>query len=124
MESELYTDNRLSCWYPELGPIAGYAVTCTYGLPDPTFKAPLWMFEAGCGCHRSFLSSSFHQSLRTKWTVRWQHDFVNARGAIGAVSNVSRDIHEIRLMGFQYMTPYLRRTWSASCARGSGAGQY
>ena len=24
-----YTDNSLSCWYPELGPIAGYAVTCT-----------------------------------------------------------------------------------------------
>src|ERR671918_731133 len=33
-----YTNNTLSCWYPEMGPIAGYAVTCTYGLPDPTFK--------------------------------------------------------------------------------------
>ena len=33
-----YTNNSLSCWYPEMGPIAGYAVTCTYGLPDPTFK--------------------------------------------------------------------------------------
>ena len=33
-----YTDNSLTCWYPQLGPIAGYAVTCTYGLPDPTYR--------------------------------------------------------------------------------------
>ena len=38
-----YTDNRLSCWYPGLGPIAGYAVTCTYGLPDHTYKGHSWM---------------------------------------------------------------------------------
>jgi hypothetical protein len=33
-----YTNNTLSCWYPALGPMAGYAVTCTYGVPDPVFK--------------------------------------------------------------------------------------
>src|SRR5690606_20126424 len=33
-----YTNNSLSRWYPELGPIAGYAVTCTFGLPDPAYK--------------------------------------------------------------------------------------
>ena len=33
-----YTDQTLSCWYPELGAIAGYAVTAVYGLPDPSFS--------------------------------------------------------------------------------------
>ena len=32
-----YTDERLKCMYPELGRTVGYAVTCTYGLPDPEF---------------------------------------------------------------------------------------
>ena len=32
-----YTNNALSCWYPELGPMAGYAVTCTYSIPDHTY---------------------------------------------------------------------------------------
>ncbi len=32
-----YTDQSARCMYPELGPRAGYAVTCVYGLPDPHF---------------------------------------------------------------------------------------
>ena len=32
-----YTDAGLRCWYPELGPVVGYAVTCVYGLPDPNY---------------------------------------------------------------------------------------
>ena len=32
-----YTDQSVRCMYPELGPLAGYAVTCVYGLPDPSF---------------------------------------------------------------------------------------
>ena len=39
MESELVHGQPAVLLVPELGPIAGYAVTCTYGLPDPTFKA-------------------------------------------------------------------------------------
>lgn len=34
-----YTDNRLRCFYPELRPRCGYAVTAVYGIPD-----------ASCGC--------------------------------------------------------------------------
>src|SRR3712207_7160535 len=33
-----YTDQTIRCMYPELGRLAGYAVTCVYGLPDPTFS--------------------------------------------------------------------------------------
>ena len=32
-----YTDNRLRCLYPELGPRCGYAVTAVYGMLDPAF---------------------------------------------------------------------------------------
>ena len=32
-----YTDQSIRCMYPELGRLAGYAVTCIYGLPDPNF---------------------------------------------------------------------------------------
>jgi len=33
-----YTDASLRCWYPELGRVVGYAVTCVYGLPDPNYS--------------------------------------------------------------------------------------
>ena len=42
-EANWYTDNRLGCWYPELGPVAGYAVTCTYGVTDPGYSGPTLM---------------------------------------------------------------------------------
>lgn len=37
-ETEWYTDNRLRCFYPELGPRCGYAVTAVYGMPDSSFN--------------------------------------------------------------------------------------
>ena len=33
-----YTDQSIRCMYPELGPVVGHAVTCVYGLPDPTYS--------------------------------------------------------------------------------------
>ena len=32
-----YTDQSLRCMYPELGALAGHAVTCVFGLPAPGF---------------------------------------------------------------------------------------
>ena len=32
-----YTDDSLRCMYPELGALAGYAVTAVYGPTDPGF---------------------------------------------------------------------------------------
>ena len=32
-----YTDNTLSCLYPELGSRCGFAATCVYGMYDPAF---------------------------------------------------------------------------------------
>ena len=42
-----YTDTTLRCMYPELGAVAGYAVTCVYGLPDPQLLRTLLY-----GCYR------------------------------------------------------------------------
>src|SRR5204863_8158888 len=36
-----YTDTSIRCIYPEMKPTVGYAVTCTYGLPDPNFSGRL-----------------------------------------------------------------------------------
>jgi regulator of RNase E activity RraA len=107
-----YTDNRLSCWYPELGPMAGYAVTCTYSVPDPTYteltlidvletmdklaKPSIFCFQ-----------QKFPADLADKVGLSGGNmtSSMRACGAIGAVSNgPSRDIHEIRPMDFQYMT--------------------
>ena len=38
-----YTDQTIHCMYPELGALCGYAVTCVFGLPDPTFKRLTFM---------------------------------------------------------------------------------
>ena len=38
-EVNWYTDDRLKLMFPELGRVCGFAVTCTYGLPDTTIKA-------------------------------------------------------------------------------------
>ena len=107
-----YTDNRLSCWYPELGPIAGYAVTCTYSVPDPTFKA-LSLIDVLEEMDKLGKPSIFcfeqkfpgHLADKVGLSGGNMTSSMKACGAVGAVSNgPSRDIHEIRPMNFQYLT--------------------
>lgn len=107
-----YTDNRLSCWYPELGPIAGYAVTCTYSVPDLTYQKLTLMdvLEAMDRLGKPSIfcfQQKFPGELADKVGLSGGNmtSAMRACGAIGAVSNgPSRDIHEIRPMGFQYLT--------------------
>ena len=107
-----YTNNTLSCWYPELGPIVGYAVTCTYGLPDPTFKrlSLLDVLEATDKLGKPSIfcfQQKFPGELADKVGLSGGNmtSALRACGAVGAISNgPSRDIHEIRPMGFQYLT--------------------
>jgi len=37
-EIDWYTDETLRCLYPEKERVAGYAVTCVFGMPTPGFK--------------------------------------------------------------------------------------
>jgi 4-hydroxy-4-methyl-2-oxoglutarate aldolase len=107
-----YTDNRLSCWYPELGPMAGYAVTCTYSIPDPTYTelTLIDVLEAMDKLAKPSIfcfQQKFPAELADKVGLSGGNMTSSMRGcgAIGAVSNgPSRDIHEIRPMDFQYMT--------------------
>ena len=107
-----YTDNRLSCWYPELGPMAGYAVTCTYSIPDPSYNLLTLMdvLEAMDKLGKPSIfcfEQRFPVELADKVGLSGGNmtSSMRACGAIGAVSNgPSRDIHEIRPMDFQYMT--------------------
>ena len=107
-----YTNNALSCWYPEMGPIAGYAVTCTYGLPDPTYKKLSLMnvLEAMDKLGKPSIfcfQQKFPGEIADKVGLSGGNmtSSMRAVGAIGAVSNgPSRDIHEIRPMKFQYLT--------------------
>jgi len=107
-----YTNNSLSCWYPELGPIAGYAVTCTYSVPDPTYKRWTLMdvLEEMDKLARPSIfcfQQKFPGELADKVGLSGGNmtSAMRACGALGAVTNgPSRDIHEIRPMGFQYLT--------------------
>jgi len=107
-----YTNNSLTCWYPELGPVAGYAVTCTYGLPDPGYKGRSFMdvLEAMDRLGKPSIfcfQQKFPGDIADKVGLSGGNmtSAMRACGAIGAVSNgPSRDIHEIRPMGFQYLT--------------------
>lgn len=107
-----YTDNRLSCWYPELGPVAGHAVTCVFGLPDSAYSA-LTMTDVLEAADKLGLPSifcfeqRFPPALADKVGLSGGNmtSSMRACGMVGAVSNgPSRDIHEIRPMKFQYLT--------------------
>ena len=107
-----YTDNRLGCWYPELGPMAGYAIPCTYSVPDPNYKALTLMdvLEAMDRLGKPSIfcfQQKFPPELADKVGLSGGNmtSSMRACGAIGAVTNgPSRDIHEIRPMDFQYLT--------------------
>jgi 4-hydroxy-4-methyl-2-oxoglutarate aldolase len=107
-----YTNNTLSCWYPGLGPMAGYAVTCTYGLPDHTYKGHSWMtvLEAMDKLAKPSilcLQQKFPAEIADKVGLSGGNmtSSMRACGAIGCITNgPSRDVHEIRPMDFQYLT--------------------
>ena len=106
-----YTDQTIKCMYPELGRRVGYAVTAVYGLPDPTYngrsfvdvlqavedspKPAIFVFE-----------QQFPPEIADKVGLSGGNmtTALKAMGCVGAISNgPSRDLDEIRPMGFQYM---------------------
>ena len=121
-----YTNNTLQCWYPELGPIAGYAVTCTYGVPDPAFKKLSLMdvLEAMDRLGKPSIfcfQQKFPAEIADKIGLSGGNmtSSMRACGAIGAVSNgPSRDIHEIRpCAGSTSSTPTMVTSLSSTLLR-------
>ncbi len=107
-----YTDETLRCWYPDLGPIVGYAVTCVYGLPDPMYSGLTFMdvidaLDASPKPTILVFEQRFPPEIAGKVGLSGGNmtSAMKAVGCIGAISNgPSRDIDEIRPMGFQYLT--------------------
>jgi len=97
--------------YPNLGRTVGYAVTCTYGLPDPNFNRLSFMdvLEALDAMPKPtilVLQQKFPPELRDKVGLSGGNmtSAMKAVGCVGCISNgPSRDIDEIRPMEFQYL---------------------
>ncbi len=106
-----YTDQSIRCMYPELGRLAGYAVTCVYGLPDPTFTRLSFLdvvdaLEAAPKPTILVLQQKFPPEIAGKVGLAGGNmvSAMKAMGCIGLISNgPSRDLDEIRPMRFQYM---------------------
>lgn len=106
-----YTDTSIRCVYPELGPVAGYAVTCVYGLPDPNYNRLSFMdvidaLDASKKPTILVLQQRFPAELAAKVGLAGEvmTTAMQVVGCIGAISNGgSRDIDAIRQLKFQYM---------------------
>ena len=106
-----YTDQSVRCMYPELGRTVGYAVTCVYGLPDPGFSRLTFMdvvdaLDASPKPTILVLQQKFPPEIAGKVGLSGGNmtTAMKAVGCVGVVSNgPSRDLDEIRPMGFQYI---------------------
>ena len=95
--------------YPELGPKAGYAVTCIYGLPDPSFKRLSFMnvvdaLDQSPKPTILALQQNFPPAIAGKVGLAGGNmtSAMKTLGCLGCISNgPSRDIDEIRPMKFQ-----------------------
>jgi len=107
-----YTDASLRCWYPEIGPVVGYAVTAIYGLPDPnyaklSFADVIAAMEASAKPTIFVFEQRFPPAIANKVGLSGGNmtTAMQTAGCVGAISNgPSRDIDEIRPMKFQYLT--------------------
>jgi len=106
-----YTDQSVRCMYPELGPVVGFAVTCVYGLPDPTYQRLSFMdvidaLDAAPEPTIFVFEQRFPPEIAGKVGLSGGNmtTAMQAVGCVGAISNgPSRDIDEIRPMRFQYL---------------------
>jgi 4-hydroxy-4-methyl-2-oxoglutarate aldolase len=106
-----YTDQSIRCMYPELGRLAGYAVTCVYGLPDPgytrlSFLDVIDALEASRRPAILVLQQKFPPAIAGKVGLAGGNmvSALKAVGCVGLISNgPSRDLDEVRPMRFQYM---------------------
>lgn len=106
-----YTDQTIKCMYPELGPRAGYAITCVYGMPDPNFDELSFMdivdeLDKSPTPTILALEQDFPPEVAEKVGLTGGNmtTAMESLGCVGCVSNgPARDIDEIRPMEFQYL---------------------
>src|SRR3989475_2587564 len=101
-----YTDTSVRCMYPEIGPVAGYAVTCVYSVPDPNYNRLTFMdvvdaLDASPKPTILVLQQKFPPELITKAGLAGEIMITSmqAVGCVGLISNgPSRDIDAIRAL--------------------------
>jgi 4-hydroxy-4-methyl-2-oxoglutarate aldolase len=106
-----YTDQTIRCMYPELGRTVGYAVTCVYGLPDPTYTRLSFLdvidaLEASKRPTILVIEQQFPPEIAGKVGLAGGNmvSAMRSLGCVGLISNgPSRDLDEIRPLRFQYM---------------------
>lgn len=106
-----YTDNTIDCWYPELGPRAGVAVTCVYGIPDPNYGELSFMDVVDALDEASTPSiiaveQDFPDDIAPSVGLTGGNmtSAMRTLGCVGCVSDgPGRDIEECRPMDFQYL---------------------
>ena len=106
-----YTDQSLKCIYPELGRMAGFAVTAVYGAPTPdadrlTFADLLRVIDRMPKPVILVIKQDLPPELKAKSGLAGGNmaTALKALGVIGIISDgPSRDIDEIRPMKVQYM---------------------
>ena len=106
-----YTDTSVRCMYPEIGPVAGYAVTCVYSVPDPNYNRLTFMdvvdaLDASLKPTILVLQQKFPPELIAKAGLAGEIMITSmqAVGCVGLISNgPSRDVDAIRALKFQYM---------------------
>jgi 4-hydroxy-4-methyl-2-oxoglutarate aldolase len=106
-----YTDQTIRCMYPEIGRLAGYAVTCVFGLPDPNYNHLSFMdvidaIEESKKPVILIIKQIFPKKIAGKAGLSGGNmtAALKSIGCIGVISDgPSRDIDEIRPMRFQYM---------------------
>jgi regulator of RNase E activity RraA len=106
-----YTDASVRCMYPELGPVAGYAVTCAYSVPDPNYNRLTFMdvidaLDASPKPTILVMQQKFPPELAAKAGLAGEVMITSmlAVGCVGMLSNgPSRDIDAVRALKFQYM---------------------
>ncbi len=108
-----YTDNRLRCFYPELGPRCGYAVTAVYGMPDASFnRLEFWdILEAAAespGPVILALKENFTDEMKNR-NALIGGNMMTAFRQVGVTAVLgdapARDIDEMRPLGVQCLFP-------------------
>lgn len=107
-----YTNQSIRCMYPELGPRAGYAVTVTFSLPNPSYQrwSIIDLLEIVSRAKKPtilVIKQNFPPEILPKVGLAGGQftSALKACGAVGVVTNgPTRDIDEIRPLSFQYLT--------------------